>query len=212
MLPRPNRSSTNPHEGSASVARAVKELNERDYENILTDQTRKQYTADEDQLLTPNRRKYSVKEDGTSERKNSAKKKIQGEQARSQNYNPLNANMIDGPERSISARHTQLARPEALVVNANSGQPEQMTTSSVILPPNVTQSTMVLVDEALSQMSQVTAGQRTQYATADQVVSHYQNLGFMPQKKERLDRLEVLKQSHEFNPVIEFDINSPYSS
>ena len=34
----------------------------------------------------------------------------------------------------------------------------------------------------------------------------------MPCKNEREDRLEVLKQSKEFNPVIEFDVNSPMSS
>jgi len=70
MLPRPHRSSTN-HE-SASI---VKEVNEKDYENILTDQTRKQYNADEDQLHTPNRQRRSIKDDRTTERRNSAKKR-----------------------------------------------------------------------------------------------------------------------------------------
>ena len=44
------------------------------------------------------------------------------------------------------------------------------------------------------------------------MVNQYQNLNFMPCKNEREDRLEVLKQSKEFNPVIEFDVNSPMSS
>jgi len=48
MLPRPNRSSTNPHDGSASVAGGVREMNERDYENILTDKTTKQFVTEED--------------------------------------------------------------------------------------------------------------------------------------------------------------------
>lgn len=34
----------------------------------------------------------------------------------------------------------------------------------------------------------------------------------MPQKDEGRDRLEVLQRSREFNPVIEFDVNSPHSS
>ena len=34
----------------------------------------------------------------------------------------------------------------------------------------------------------------------------------MPQKNEDRDRFEILQKSKEFNPVIEFDMNSPYSS
>ena len=34
----------------------------------------------------------------------------------------------------------------------------------------------------------------------------------MPQKNEGRDRLEILQKSREFNPVIEFDLNSPFSS
>ena len=34
----------------------------------------------------------------------------------------------------------------------------------------------------------------------------------MPQKNEGRDRLEVLAKSKEFNPVIEFEINSPNTS
>ena len=51
-------------------------MTEKDYENILTDQTRKQYNDDEDQLNTPNRsHKLSIKDDRTTERKNSANKR-----------------------------------------------------------------------------------------------------------------------------------------
>ena len=34
----------------------------------------------------------------------------------------------------------------------------------------------------------------------------------MPQKNEGRDRLEVLAKSREFNPVIEFEVNSPQDS
>ena len=42
-------------------------------------------------------------------------------------------------------------------------------------------------------VSHTTAGLRKQYETAEQVVSQYQNLNFMPQKNEGRDKLEVLK-------------------
>lgn len=53
---------------------------------------------------------------------------------------------------------------------------------------------------------------RTLYETADEVFTQYQNTPFMPQKNEGRDRLEVLAKSKEFNPVIEFEINSPNTS
>ena len=56
-------------------------------------------------------------------------------------------------------------------------------------------------------------GHKTQYETADQVVSYYQNLNFMPAKNEGVDKLNMLKMSNEFNPIMEFEINnSPLSS
>jgi len=45
MLPKPNRSSSN-----QDYTSMVKEINEKDYEQILTDKTRKQY-AEEDSSL-----------------------------------------------------------------------------------------------------------------------------------------------------------------
>ena len=54
----------------------VKEMPEKDYENILTDKTRKQYNADEDNLATPSRKKReSIKDDRTTERKTSNTRK-----------------------------------------------------------------------------------------------------------------------------------------
>ena len=60
---------------------------------------------------------------------------------------------------------------------------------SVLLQENP--STMMIQEP--DKVSHTTAGLRKQYETAEQVVSQYQNLNFMPQKNEGRDKLEVLK-------------------
>ncbi len=61
-MPRPNRSSTN-----REYTSMVKEITEKDYEKVLTDQTTKQCPTDD--MLTPRREKRSIKDDRTTERK-----------------------------------------------------------------------------------------------------------------------------------------------
>ena len=71
MLPKPNRSSSN-----QDYTSMVKEINEKDYEQILTDKTRKQYAEEDSSLQTPNRKNKSIKDDRTTERKSIQKKQL----------------------------------------------------------------------------------------------------------------------------------------
>ena len=74
----------------------VKEITEKDYEKVLTDQTTKQCPPED--MLTPRREKKSIKDDRTTERK-SVKK---------------NEGLVVGvqqAERSMSHRLIQVTRP-----------------------------------------------------------------------------------------------------
>lgn len=51
-------------------------------------------------------------------------------------------------------------------------------------------------------------GLQKPYETADHLKDNYNNLNFMPQKKESEDLPVIMQMSREFNPVIEFDVNS----
>ena len=165
----------------------VKEVCEREYEQMIiaSDKTHKQYDP-AGAVLTP---------------PSSSKQPEHGSASLVADDQRTTERKVAPVERSGSHRQMQVSRPI---------QPAPREQPLSLLLEHRRRNTGSTIE---AHQSHVTVGGRTQqYETAEQVVSQYHNLNFMPQKNEGRDRLEILQKSREFNPVIEFDNGSPFSS